>query len=75
MRRNRSHYDVIVMSYPADHAATNQSHAMVTSLSPRDLNIELAKVFDWLALHELSLNVRKNKYAIIKEIQGVVPNL
>ena len=58
---------------------TLSSTIQISSLSPRDLNTELAKVFDWLAVNKLSLNVRKTKYvifhAINKKIQGVVPNL
>ena len=58
---------------------TLSSTIQISLLSPRDLNAELAKVFDWLAVNKLSLNVRKTKYvifhAINKKIQGVVPNL
>ena len=58
---------------------TLSSTIQISSLSPRDLNTELAKVFDWLAVNKLSLNVRKTKYvifhAINKRIQGVVTNL
>ena len=51
----------------------------IPSLSPIDLNEELTKVYDWLAVNKLSLNVRKNKYVIFhamnKRIQDTVPNL
>ena len=51
----------------------------IPSLSPIDLNEELTKVYDWLAVNKLSLNVRKNKYVIFhamnKRIQDAVPNL
>ena len=40
---------------------------------------ELAKVYDWLAVNKLSLNVKKTKYvifhAINKIIEDVVPDL
>ena len=51
----------------------------IPSLSPIDLNEELTKVYDWLAVNKLSLNVRKAKYVIFhamnKRIQDAVPNL
>ena len=51
----------------------------IPSLFPVDINNELAKVTDWLAVNELSLYVRKTKYvifhAINKRIEGVIPNL
>ena len=51
----------------------------IPSLSPIDLNEELTKVYDWLAVNKLSLNVRKTKYVIFhamnKRIQDAVPNL
>ena len=40
---------------------------------------ELAKVYDWLAVNKLSLNVSKTKYVIFhtinKRFQGVIPDL
>ena len=51
----------------------------IPSLSPINTNYELAKVYDWLAVNKLSLNIRKNKYvifhAINKRIEGVIPDL
>ena len=51
----------------------------IPSLSPVDINNGLAKVYDWLAVNKLSLNVRKIKYgifhAINKRIDGVIPNI
>ena len=44
-----------------------------------NINKELAKVYDWLAVNNLSLNIRKTKYvifhAINKKIEGVIPDL
>ena len=49
------------------------------SLSSLDLNTELAKVYDWLAVNKSSQNVRRTKYVIFhamnKKIQCVIPNL
>ena len=51
----------------------------IPTLSHININNELAKVYDWLAVNKLSLNVGKNKYvifhAINKKIQDVIPNL
>ena len=58
---------------------TLDNTVQIPSLSPVDINNGLAKVYDWLAVDKLSLNVRKNKYvifhAINKRIEGVIPNL
>ena len=51
----------------------------IPSMSPLNINEELAKVYDWLAVNKLSLNVKKTKYvifhAINKKIEDVVPDL
>jgi len=43
------------------------------------INVELAKIFDWLAVNKLSLNVKKNKFMIFhyhnKDISQKIPNL
>ena len=54
--------------------------ALLSSEQIDNINSELAKVYDWLAVNKLSLNVKKtNKYlifhAINKRIEGVVPDL
>ena len=59
---------------------TLNSTIQIPSMSPININSELAKVYDWLAMNKLSLNVKKqNKYtifhAIIKRIEGVFPDL
>ena len=50
----------------------------IPSMSPLNINDELAKVYDWLAVNKLSLNVKKTKYvifhAINKKIEDVVPS-
>ena len=51
----------------------------IPALSQININNELAKVYDWLAVNKLSLNVGKTKYVIFhavnKKIQDVIPNL
>ena len=51
----------------------------IPSLSPININNELAKVYDWLAVNKLSLNISKTKYVIFhvinKRIEGVIPDL
>ena len=51
----------------------------IPTMSPININNKLAKVYDWLAVNKLSLNVKKTKYiifhAINKRIEGVVPDL
>ena len=51
----------------------------IPSMSDFNINTELAKVYDWLAVKKLSLNVSKTKYvifhAINKRFQGVIPDL
>ena len=51
----------------------------IPSMYPLNINDELAKVYDWLAVNKLSLNVKKTKYvifhAINKKIEDVVPDL
>ena len=58
---------------------TLNSTIQIPSMSPININSELAKVYDWLAVNKLSLNVKKTKYiifhAINKRIEGVVPDL
>ena len=48
-------------------------------MSDFNINTELARVYDWLAVNKLSLNVSKTKYvifhAINKRFQGVIPDL
>ena len=62
----------------ADDTTLNNT-VQIPSLSPVDINNELAIVYDWLAVNKLSLNVSKTKYvifhAINKRIEGVIPNL
>ena len=62
----------------ADDTTLNNT-VQIPSLSPVDINNELAKVYDWLAVNKLSLNVRKTKYVIFhamnKRIEGVIPSL
>ena len=62
----------------ADDTTLNNT-VQIPSLSSVDINNELAKVYDWLAVNKLSLNVRKTKYVIFhamnKRIEGVIPNL
>ena len=40
----------------------------IPSMSPLNINNELAKVYDWLAVNKLSLNVKKTKYVIFHAI-------
>ena len=40
----------------------------IPSMSPLNINDELAKVYDWLAVNKLSLNVKKTKYVIFHAI-------
>ena len=50
----------------------------IPSMSPLNINDELAKVYDSLAVNKLSLNVKKTKYVIfhaIKKNEDVVPDL
>ena len=48
----------------ADDATLNNT-IQIPSLSPININNELAKVYGWLAVNKLSLNIKKqNKYAI-----------
>ena len=62
----------------ADDTTLNNT-VQIPSLSAVDINNELAKVYDWLTVNKLSLNVRKTKYvifhAIDKRMEGVIPNL
>ena len=47
--------------------------------APLDINNQLVKIFDWLAVNKLSLNVKKKKivvfHAINKDIEELVPDL
>ena len=47
--------------------------------APLDINNQLAKIFDWLVVNKLSLNVKKTKFvvfhAINKDIEELVPDL
>ena len=51
----------------------------IPSLPLININNGLAKVYDWLAVNKLSLDVRKPQYvifhAINKRIEGAIPNL
>ena len=51
----------------------------IPSMSPLDMNNALAKVYDWLPVNKLSLNVKKTKYvifhAINQKIEDAVPDL
>ena len=51
----------------------------IPALSQINTNNELVKVYDWLAINKLSLNVGKAKYvifhAINQKIQDMIPNL
>ena len=40
----------------------------IPALSQKNINNELAKVYDWLAINKLSLNVGKTKYVIFHAI-------
>ena len=51
----------------ADDTPLNNT-VQISSLSPVDINNELAKGYDWLAVNKLSLNVTKNKYVIFHAI-------
>ena len=63
--------------YADDTALSNT--IQIPSMSQLNINDELAKVYDWLAVNKLSLNVKKTKYvmfhAINKKIEDVVPDL
>ena len=58
---------------------TLSSTIRIPSVSLININNELAKVYDWLAVNKLSLNIGKTKYvifhAINKRIEGVIPDL
>ena len=57
---------------------TLSSTIRIPSVSLININNELAKVYDWLAVNKLSPNIRKTKYvifhAINKRIEGVIPD-
>ena len=40
----------------------------IASMSPLNMNNELAKVYDWLAVNKLSLNLKKTKYVLFHAI-------
>ena len=58
---------------------TLSSSIQIPSMSDFNINTELVKVYDRLAVKKLSLNVSKTKYvifhAINTRIQGVIPDL
>ena len=58
---------------------TLSSTIRIPSVSLTNINNELPKVYDWLTVNKLSLNIRKTKYvifhAINKKIEGVIPDL
>ena len=52
----------------------------ISEALPKDINNQLAEVYNWLAVNKLSLNVKKKpKYmtfhAINKNIEGLIPEL
>ena len=55
------------------------STIQISEALPKDINNQLAEVYNWLAVNKLSLNVKKTKYmvfhAINKNIEGLVPEL
>ena len=57
---------------------TLSSIIQIPSMPDFNINTELAKVYDWLAVNKLSLNVSKIKYvifhAINKRFRGVTPD-
>ena len=57
---------------------TLSSIIRIPSVSLININNELAKVYDWLAVNKLSLNIGKTKYVIFhamnKRIEGVIPD-
>ena len=66
--------NTLILSY-----ITLSSTIRIPSASLININNELAKVYDWLAVNKLSLNIRKTKYvifhAINKMIEGVIPDI
>ena len=58
---------------------TLSSTIQIPSFALININNELAKVYDWLAVNKLSLNIGKIKYvifhAINKKIEGLIPDL
>ena len=58
---------------------TLSSTIRIPSVSLININNELAKVYDWLAVNKLYLNIGKTKYVILhainKRIEGVIPDL
>ena len=55
------------------------STIQISEALPKDINNQLAEVYNWLAVNKLSLNVKKTKYmlfqAINKNIEGLIPEL
>ena len=51
----------------------------ISAGATHEINNHISKVYDWLAVNKLSLNVKKTKYivfhAINKNIEGVIPEL
>ena len=51
----------------------------ISAGATHEINNHISKVYDWLAMNKLSLNVKKTKYivfhAINKNIEGVIPEL
>ena len=63
--------------YAAD--TTLFSTINISARATHEINNHISKVYDWLAVNKLSLNVKKTKYivfhAINKNIEGVIPEL
>ena len=52
----------------ADGTKLNNTIQIPSISPPLNINDELAKVYDWLAVNELYLNVKKTKYVIFHAI-------
>ena len=73
---NCSNYFNFIL-YADDTTLSNTNQ--IPSLSPININNELAKIYDWFAVNKLSLNISKTIHVIFhamnKRIEGVVPDL
>ena len=53
------------------------STIQISEALPKDINNQLAEVYNWLAVNKLSLNMKKTKYivfhAINKSTGGLIP--
>ena len=71
-----NYFNFILYMYADDTTFSNT--IQMSSLSPINMINEVAKVYDWLAVYILSLNIRENKYVIfhaVNKIEGVIPDL